>query len=229
MRLCLQDKDKLLYEPQIRLHDARSVDVGFIVVEVPDLANGKDCILGDAGATLDCSDGRLTSLPANLLSPATTTILFGKNRLTSIPTAELATAPNLEVLDLTSNMISSITNDSFSTSRNLTTLYLDLNFALQEIEVGAFQHLQKLTKLSLKMTDLSTISPHLFDPLRSLEVLSFGFANITKPAPNLFAALTSAVEVEIASCGDVSTAIARQSLGLANLSRLEHLYVYAGA
>ncbi len=166
----------------------------------------------------------LTTVPVHLLTNATFDLLFGKNRLTAVPTMELAAAPNLHVLHLSYNLMTVLPNNSFATTPNLRSLLFENNYDLQEIHAGAFNNLHFLTHLTIALTAVTTMSRALFSPLRSLQSLVFVFTGITAPPGDLFEDLVNLNDVEIGAAGGISSALATQSLGLAHKTRLEILY-----
>ena len=179
----------------------------------------------DGATTVDCSNRLAASIPAGLLSDRTTTLVLAFNIFFDIPTLQLASAPNLHVLDLKTNSLSVIGNDSFSTATRLRQLNLDANVFLHTIEVNAFQHLRQLIKLSLMLTAITRISPSHFVPLTSLESLNFGFNNVSDPHKDLFAPLLSIRDISVGSCGEISLAIGTQSFGISALPAVARLYV----
>ncbi len=198
------------------------------VVFVALTTSAQECAVSSNGTTTYCTGTRMMTVPPlNVLSNATRVLILARNFFTVIPTAQLAAAPNLEILDLKSTYLTIITNDSFSTTPNLRDLNLDGNIFLQEIDVGGFNHLTRLTKLSMAATGLTTLVRNHFAPLTSLQILNFAFNPIAKAPLDLFAALTSATDIKIAACVDISTALATHDLGLTNITRLDKLYVSA--
>ena len=183
--------------------------------------SSKECIVSEALSSLDCTDSHVTVVPIHLLSNVTKTLLLSNNFLTVVPTEALAAVPNLQILDLKSNFLTSIGNASFSLTPKLRELFLGGNFYLKELHVGAFEYLGELTKLSIRVTGITTFSRSHFAPLSSLRILLFDFNYyLLAPPPDLFAGLTTVVHVELSASGDASAALATRSLGLTNMSLL---------
>ncbi len=183
------------------------------------------CTIRGDGMVVDCTNVKLSAIPADLLSGLTLDLLLEKNKFSSIPTDQLSAAPNLRFLDLTSNLLTVISEDSFRTTPNLKELVIDGNILLREVHPNAFSHFRNLSRLHLSGAIMTAISPSHFVPLASLEELRFGFAPISHAEIDLFAPLHNIVRVDVAVCGAVSVALATHSLGLTTLSRLEYLYV----
>ena len=181
-------------------------------------------------AMVDCTTAFLTDIPTHLLSNMTTKLVLKSNLFTAVPTTQLAAAPNLMDLDLTYNNITIITNASFTTTPNLEALDLDANSFLQEIQVGSFLHLRRLRRLNMRfMTSLTSLHHSHFSPLTALRILRLGPDKMQKPASDIFAALVGAEDIAIVGSGELSKALATESMGLSTLANLTALYVLCDA
>ncbi|XP_015225833.1 PREDICTED: slit homolog 1 protein-like [Cyprinodon variegatus] len=118
-----------------------------------------------------CSNKHLQALPRGLPRNITELYLDG-NQFTSVP-KELATFKYLQLVDLSNNKISSLSNDSFANMSQLTTLILSYN-SLQCIPPLALAGLRSLRLLSLHGNDISELQEGIFGDLASLSHLAIG-------------------------------------------------------
>ncbi|MED6270790.1 Slit 1 protein [Characodon lateralis] len=118
-----------------------------------------------------CSNKHLQALPRGLPRNITELYLDG-NQFTSVP-KELATFKYLQLVDLSNNKISSLSNDSFSNMSQLTTLILSYN-SLQCIPPLALAGLRSLRLLSLHGNDISELHQGIFNDLATLSHLAIG-------------------------------------------------------
>ncbi|KAK1886129.1 Slit like 1 protein [Dissostichus eleginoides] len=118
-----------------------------------------------------CSNKHLLALPRGLPRNVTELYLDG-NQFTSVPT-ELATFKFLQLVDLSNNKISSLSDDSFSNMSQLTTLILSYN-SLHCIPPLALGGLRSLRLLSLHGNDISELQQGIFSDVASLSHLAIG-------------------------------------------------------
>nr|KAF6425750.1 slit guidance ligand 1 [Molossus molossus] len=115
-----------------------------------------------------CSNKHLQALPKGIPKNVTELYLDG-NQFTLVP-GQLSTYKYLQLVDLSNNKISSLSNSSFTNMSQLTTLILSYN-ALQCIPPLAFQGLRSLRLLSLHGNDISTLPEGIFADVTSLSHL----------------------------------------------------------
>nr|XP_033479767.1 slit homolog 1 protein-like [Epinephelus lanceolatus]XP_033479768.1 slit homolog 1 protein-like [Epinephelus lanceolatus] len=118
-----------------------------------------------------CSNKHLQALPRGLPRNVTELYLDG-NQFTSVP-KELATFKYLQLVDLSNNKISSLSDDSFSNMSQLTTLILSYN-SLRCIPPLALGGLRSLRLLSLHGNDISELQQGIFSDVASLSHLAIG-------------------------------------------------------
>ncbi|XP_066478770.1 slit homolog 1 protein [Tiliqua scincoides] len=118
-----------------------------------------------------CSNKHLKSLPKGIPKNVTELYLDG-NQFTLVP-GQLSTFRYLQLVDLSNNKISSLSNSSFTNMSQLTTLILSYN-ALQCIPPLAFEGLRSLRLLSLHGNDVSTLPEGIFVDVTSLSHLAIG-------------------------------------------------------
>ncbi|TMS23078.1 Slit-like protein 1 protein [Larimichthys crocea] len=118
-----------------------------------------------------CSNKHLQALPRGLPRNVTELYLDG-NQFTSVP-KELATFKYLQLVDLSNNKISSLSDDSFYNMSQLTTLILSYN-SLRCIPPLALGGLRSLRLLSLHGNDISELQQGIFSDVASLSHLAIG-------------------------------------------------------
>ncbi|XP_067858120.1 slit homolog 1a isoform X2 [Heptranchias perlo] len=118
-----------------------------------------------------CSNKHLKSLPKGIPKNVTELYLDG-NQFSAVPTV-LYTFKHLQLVDMSNNRISSLTNTSFINMSQLTTLILSYN-SLRCIPASAFQGLRSLRLLSLHGNDISTLPKGIFGDVASLSHLAIG-------------------------------------------------------
>ncbi|XP_049576546.1 slit homolog 1b isoform X3 [Syngnathus scovelli] len=118
-----------------------------------------------------CSNKHLQALPRGLPANLTELYLDG-NRFTRVP-GHLGNFRHLQLIDLSNNQISSLSDDSFANMSQLTTLILSYN-SLQCIPPLALGGLRKLRLLSLHGNDISELQQGIFDDVTSLSHLAIG-------------------------------------------------------
>ncbi|XP_023676249.1 slit homolog 1b isoform X2 [Paramormyrops kingsleyae] len=118
-----------------------------------------------------CSNKHLQSLPRGVPRNITELYLDG-NQLTMVP-KELSAFKHLQLVDLSNNRISSLSNSSFANMSQLTTLILSYN-ALRCIPPLAFSGLRSLRLLSLHGNDISELPDGIFNDVAALSHLAIG-------------------------------------------------------
>lgn len=122
------------------------------------------------GTTVDCSSRRLTSIPTHL-PPYTTQLNLRDNQITKLSANGLFTElPNLQILDLSENLIEVIEDNTFDGLEKL----IELNVANNRLEKVSGRMLHGLTELhhiSLTGNRLTCISNTTFSETPSLRKL----------------------------------------------------------
>ncbi|XP_032551107.1 slit homolog 1 protein [Chiroxiphia lanceolata] len=118
-----------------------------------------------------CSNKHLKALPKGIPKNVTELYLDG-NQFTQVP-GQLSTFKYLQLVDLSNNKISSLSNSSFTNMSQLTTLILSYN-SLQCIPPQAFEGLRSLRLLSLHGNDISSLPEGIFADVTSLSHLAIG-------------------------------------------------------
>ncbi|KAK0167887.1 hypothetical protein PV327_001742, partial [Microctonus hyperodae] len=131
-----------------------------------------ECILPGAcpspctcnGATVDCSDKKLTSIPREL-PIYTSTLLLGNNDIEKIKAENLfEKLPELQHLDLRRNKITRIEATAFKGAHKLTELLLSDN-KLREVHNKMFNGLVNLKTLNLTANAITCVMPGSFEGL----------------------------------------------------------------
>ncbi|XP_061685781.1 slit homolog 1 protein-like isoform X1 [Syngnathoides biaculeatus] len=143
------------------------------------LAESSSCSLGPqcpSGCTcmdtvVRCSNKHLQALPRGL-PPNLTELYLDGNQFTRVP-AQLHNFRNLQLIDLSNNKISSLSDDSFANMSQLTTLILSYN-SLRCIPLLALRGLRSLRLLSLHGNDISELQHGIFNDVTSLSHLAIG-------------------------------------------------------
>ncbi|XP_056614638.1 slit homolog 1b isoform X1 [Triplophysa dalaica] len=118
-----------------------------------------------------CSNKHLFGLPRGVPHNVTELYLDG-NQFVSVP-KELSTFKHLQLVDLSNNKISSLSNSSFANMSQLTTLILSYN-ALNCIPPFVFGGLSSLRLLSLHGNNISELHQEVFRDSSSLSHLAIG-------------------------------------------------------
>uniref|UniRef100_A0A673LCT1 Slit homolog 1 protein n=1 Tax=Sinocyclocheilus rhinocerous TaxID=307959 RepID=A0A673LCT1_9TELE len=118
-----------------------------------------------------CSNKHLHVLPKGI--PRNVTELYLDGNQFSVVPKELSNFKSLQLVDLSNNKISSLTNSSFANMSQLTTLILSYN-ALRCIPTLAFGGLRSLRLLSLHGNDISELPDGIFNDAASLSHLAIG-------------------------------------------------------
>ncbi|XP_043959961.1 toll-like receptor 13 isoform X1 [Gambusia affinis] len=194
---------------------------------------------------LDLSENHIKIIDENAFTSMRnlTTLRLSKNKLSSVPTA-IRTLQNLSQLDLSNNMISTLTCQDFSNQTRLKELSLQNNsiFKLTECAFKGLVHLQILRLQSSQITDLKgafkTSLPKLkqlllngnkltairkgeFEGLKSLWSLSLHQNQIKILDKGCFVGLLNLTDIRLQSNG-ITTGTLKTSpfKGLSNLKRL---------
>ncbi|XP_029455235.1 extracellular matrix protein 2 isoform X2 [Rhinatrema bivittatum] len=150
-----------------------------------------------SGISVSCTNAKLSQIPP-ISDPDITRLDLQGNSITSIPNEAFNGIPNVEIIDLSKNNITSagFGPQAFKTLKNLKRLYLDGNFlalfptdlpsTLEEIKINEnnlqvidehnFEGLHGLVTLELESNQLSegNVSPLAFKPLKHLSYLRLG-------------------------------------------------------
>ncbi|XP_034150392.1 slit homolog 1 protein [Esox lucius] len=118
-----------------------------------------------------CSNKHLQGLPRGLPRNVTELYLDG-NQFSMVP-KELSTFKHLQLVDLSNNRISSLSNSSFANMTQLTTLILSYN-SLRCVPPMALGGLRSLRLLSLHGNDISELQEGIFSDVASLSHLAIG-------------------------------------------------------
>ncbi|MFT7817105.1 slit homolog 1 protein [Arapaima gigas] len=118
-----------------------------------------------------CSNKHLHGLPRGVPRNVTELYLDG-NQFSMVP-KELSSFKHLQLVDLSNNKISSLSNSSFANMSQLTTLILSYN-SLRCIPALAFAGLRSLRLLSLHGNDISELQDGVFGDVASLSHLAIG-------------------------------------------------------
>ncbi|XP_067272516.1 slit homolog 1b isoform X2 [Pseudorasbora parva] len=118
-----------------------------------------------------CSNKHLMALPRGIPHNVTELYLDG-NLFVAVP-KELSAFKRLQLVDLSNNNISSLSNSSFANMSQLTTLILSYN-ALRCIPARVFRGLASLRLLSLHGNDISELHQEVFSDAASLSHLAIG-------------------------------------------------------
>uniref|UniRef100_A0A8C9WB11 Slit homolog 1 protein n=1 Tax=Scleropages formosus TaxID=113540 RepID=A0A8C9WB11_SCLFO len=118
-----------------------------------------------------CSNKHLRGLPRGVPRNVTELYLDG-NQFNMVP-KELSSFKHLQLVDLSNNKISSLSNSSFANMSQLTTLILSYN-SLRCIPALAFAGLRSLRLLSLHGNNISELPDGVFSDVASLSHLAIG-------------------------------------------------------
>ncbi|XP_075716449.1 toll-like receptor 2 [Rhinoderma darwinii] len=134
--------------------------------------DGMDCYC-DAMDFCDCSSKHLHSIPSTLPRQMKGLDL-SNNLIQTISDDELKSYENLKILRLYHNEIHSISNYSFQSQRNLVELDLSYN-KLSDLSSAWFGSLRMLTHLNLLGNHYTSLGENpIFSTLQSLKILKFG-------------------------------------------------------
>ena len=125
----------------------------------------EECSCEREGYIVDCSDSALNSIPSNLNRRAQTLVLDGNN-------------------------ISFFENDSFISRGMGELLIINADFCkIRKIQLGAFNGLRKLTRLSIQGNEISEIIPGAFENSSHLEYLHLDYNKIEHLESDVFSGL----------------------------------------
>lgn len=142
--------------------------------------------------TVDCTGRGLGSLPADV--PNTTqALLFSANRMLNL--SSLPPLPRLRLLDLSHNRIAFLDNHwVFEHLELLTRLSLRGN-NLRTLKHGSFSGLQSLDELDLTDNSIKTVELHAFGGLNHLNVLRLGYNDLYELKRKWLLSMTSLREL----------------------------------
>ncbi|CAJ0947071.1 unnamed protein product, partial [Mesorhabditis belari] len=121
-------------------------------------------------STVDCRDGGLTTIPANL-PKSTQELRLEQNKISYVPARAFHNLPHLRRLDLSQNQIVEIAPQAFAGLEKLNSLVLYGNL-LQDLHEDAFAGLFSLQLLLLNANQLTCLRKGTMNPLPNLNMLS---------------------------------------------------------
>ncbi|KZS07806.1 SLIT protein [Daphnia magna] len=124
------------------------------------------------GTIVRCSRAKLREIPKNI-PPETTELYLDVNEIQSIQSERLSHLRSLTRLDLSNNMVSVLSNNTFVNLTKLSSLIVSYN-KLQCVQRNAFSGLLSLRILSLHGNDVSMIPEGAFTDLQSITHLALG-------------------------------------------------------
>ncbi|KAI9562208.1 hypothetical protein GHT06_013173 [Daphnia sinensis] len=124
------------------------------------------------GTIVRCSRAKLREIPKNI-PPETTELYLDVNEIQSIQPERLSHLRSLTRLDLSNNMVSVLSNNTFVNLTKLSSLIVSYN-KLQCVQRNAFSGLLSLRILSLHGNDVSMIPEGAFTDLQSITHLALG-------------------------------------------------------
>ena len=117
-----------------------------------------------------------SEIPRDLF-PGITKLYLQYNELITIPKYALDGFEKLQVLDIGSNHLSSLHNESFCGLKSLVNLSLAVN-EIKSLPRGSFACAEKLESIDLSRNDISVLHPQWFDGSHRLSTLTFYQSNI---------------------------------------------------
>jgi hypothetical protein len=177
-----------------------------------------DCV-GDQHVVADCSGKKLNKVPTNI----NTTLHYidlSNNSITEIRMSDFSGYANISVLNLSSNGVSVIYEDSFKELINVTHIYLSGN-NISYLPPSTFNHNANLKKLYLKSNPLTLPNNKSILKSDSVTYLDIAYCNITVLPAEIFAALPNLVAMRLD--GNVLTNITTETFE--PLRSLEEIYM----
>ena len=153
-----------------------------------------DCV-GDQHVVADCSGQNLNKIPTNM----NTTLHYidlSNNSITEIRMSDFNGYGSISVLNLSSNGVSDIDEDSFKELINVTHIYLSDN-NISYLPPSTFNHNANLKKLYLKSNPLTLPQKKSILKSDSITYIDIAFCNITVLPPEIFAALPNLVAIRL--------------------------------
>lgn len=117
-----------------------------------------------------------------------TELVLRSNQLESISETALLGLKQLQVLEISENLITKIPIFTFRGFSKLLSLTLNQN-QIKEISEGSFIGLQNLVKIELKQNHISSLQPGVFDKLESIKSIDMNFNSIVSLKNDVFTQL----------------------------------------
>lgn len=155
---------------------------------------GCDCV-GDQLVVADCSGKKLNKVPTN----TNTTLHYidlSNNSLTEIRMSDFSGYASISILNLSSNGVSFIDEESFKELINVTHIYLSQN-NISYLPPSTFDQNANLKKLFLKSNPLTLPENQSILQSDSITYLDIAFCNITVLPAEIFAALPNLVAIRL--------------------------------
>lgn len=145
------------------------------------------------------TDGSLADIARELGAETVNRLIFQSygNEGMNLTKRHLEGFPKLERLILSSNNVSSLSNDLFADKPELT--WLDLRANNVRLQLDTFQNSDNLTVLELGQNRITRLEPGVFDKLTKLTLLNLWQNKLTKIEPGTFDKLTALVSLDINS------------------------------
>jgi hypothetical protein len=179
---------------------------------------GCDCV-GDQHVVADCSGKNLNKIPTN----TNTTLHYidlSNNNITEFRMSDFNGYASISVLNLSSNGVSEIDEDSFKELINVTHIYLSDN-NISYLPPSTFNHNANLRKLYLKSNPLTLPKNKSILQSDSIKYLDIAYCNITVLPADIFAAVPNLVAMRLD--GNVLTNITTETFE--PLRNLEEIYM----
>ncbi|XP_076649811.1 toll like receptor [Halictus rubicundus] len=145
------------------------------------------------------TDGGLAKIARKLGAESVDRLIFQSygNEATNLTKKDLEGFPKLQQLILSSNNVSNLSNDLFTSMPELT--WLDLRENNVRLRLDTFQNSNNLTVLELGQNGITSIEPGVFDKLTKLSLLNLWQNRLTKIEPGTFDKLASLKSLDINS------------------------------
>lgn len=151
--------------------------VGLLVASAQAVGCPTGCVCNDDTFVVQCEKSKLDVLPITL-NPAIQRLVLRNNKIKTVDAA-FQFYKDLQYVDLSSNHLVNIPNDSFNYQEKLQELHLNKN-KLSAVTNKTFQGLKSLTVLNLRENFLMELPRGLFTVLSKLEELNLGQNRISK-------------------------------------------------
>ncbi|XP_066995102.2 leucine-rich repeat-containing protein 38 [Anabrus simplex] len=148
---------------------------------------------------IDCSSINLAHLPSSLPSSESVFVLsVAGNRIKNLPQKAFVSLKllSLEVLELQSNHLETLSTGAFEGLPDLKTLRLSHN-RLHVLSNGTFDHLNELRLLHLRYNDLQIIHDDAFRSLHKLQILDLSYNKLTTLSVTAFLHLRSVSQLKV--------------------------------
>ncbi|XP_078658326.1 uncharacterized protein LOC144903784 [Branchiostoma floridae x Branchiostoma belcheri] len=148
-----------------------------------------------SSSTCDCQSRGLTSVPQDLPTN-TTELLLQSNQITTLSQSNFSRYGSLEILELGSNRISTINDQTFYPLSNLSSLNLAFN-RIPILTPGTFTGLGNLEILNLRRNDITDIPAGTFNPTPQLITLELRNNRLGFLRAGMFAGLGNLQEASL--------------------------------